>query len=95
MIQLTFAEWLTIIGMMWSVLAAACVGTFAILKWFSKRFASIEAKIEEVEEKIIDKLEYHEKYDDQRFASMSNDIWSLRVRGAARDGLNITQNGKS
>lgn len=47
-------------------------------------------------EKILEKLEYHEKHDDQRFnqitseiqnrsTSFMNDIWAIKLRNAAID----------
>lgn len=41
-----------------------------------------------VTEKIlVDKLEYHERHDDVRFLGIRNDLWDIRVRNAAKDGL--------
>lgn len=44
----------------------------------------------------MDKLDYHEKHDDSRFNdlkqdiySVTNDVWALRVRNAAREGLDL------
>jgi len=77
--------------------------TVATLAWgasqyFARQFNSIRAlidnKIEKLELNILNKLEYHEKHDDQRFASVNNDIWDIRVRNAARDGHTPPIRGK-
>ena len=66
---------------------AGIVWTFAW--WLSNKFNSMMAtfynKIDSVGAVILDKLEYHEKHDDKRFQQVSNDIWDIRVRNAARD----------
>lgn len=63
----------------------------------SKTKEMIFKKLEEVTEKIMNKLEYHERHDDQRFHDIadnmnkrfnatSDDIWAIKVRNAAIDG---------
>lgn len=60
--------------------------------WLSGQFSNLRglifSQIEKLDQKISDKLEYHERHDDQRFIDMRNDIWDIRVRNAARDGVN-------
>lgn len=68
------------------------VGSVWTLAWFlQSKFSALSSKlydkIERSMQQILDKLEYHEKYDDQRFMAISNDLWDIRVRNAARDGL--------
>lgn len=36
---------------------------------------------------LLEKIEYHERHDDQRFAAISNDLWTLKLHNAARYGL--------
>lgn len=67
------------------------VGTLSSLVWWlSKQFTYvrrlIHEEIEKVKEILISKIEYHEQHDDQRFIALSNDIWELKVRNAAKDG---------
>lgn len=61
--------------------------------WFSKKFNevhdNIDNKTKELERNIVKKLEYHERHDDVRFADIKNDVWDIRVRNAARDGVSI------
>lgn len=37
-------------------------------------------------DRLTEKLEYHEKHDDIRFENLSNRIWGIELRNAARDG---------
>lgn len=53
----------------------------------SNQFSRIFSKLETTRDQILDKLEYHERHDDQRFAQISNDLWMLRLRQAAKDGV--------
>lgn len=59
--------------------------------WLSSKFSqiqdSIHNQIEKLEEKFIEKIEYHEKHDDQRFMAISNDLWEIKMRNAAIKGL--------
>lgn len=40
-----------------------------------------------VEKAIVDKLEYHERHDDDRFGQIRNDLAELRIRNASKDAL--------
>lgn len=78
---------------------AAMLSSVAGLAWFiSSQFTnvrslvydtrrSLSSQITEMEKDIVNKLEYHEQHDDKRFNAVNNDIWDIRVRNAARDGL--------
>lgn len=59
--------------------------------WLSGQFSEIRALVYQqmlrVETNILNKLEYHEKHDDTRFSNIQNDLWDIRVRNAAKDGL--------
>lgn len=59
--------------------------------WLSGKFSEIKAlvyqQISRVELNILNKLEYHEKHDDTRFTDIQNNLWDIRVRNAAKDGL--------
>lgn len=79
------------------ILVAAAVGVFvggtvwALAWWLSGQFSEIRsfvyAQTNRIEQTILNKLEYHEKHDDQRFTGIRNDLWDIRVRNAAKDGL--------
>lgn len=79
------------------ILVGIAVGIFvggtvwALAWWLSGQFSLIRnlvyEQINKVGDSILSKLEYHEKHDDARFASISNDLWDLRVRDAAVRGV--------
>lgn len=76
---------------------ATIVTTVGSLTWFiSAQFSKVRslvyelrsylyARIEETESKISNKLEYHEKHDDQRFEAITKDLWEIRLRNASKD----------
>lgn len=68
------------------------VGSIAGLGWFmSRQLAHIKDFVystsETVKKSMIEKLEYHERHDDKRFSDIVDDIWELRLRYAAVEGL--------
>lgn len=64
---------------------------FAI--WLQLQFSStkdmIHSRVSELEAKVLNKLEYHEKHDDRRFSEIHNEIWEMKVLNAAQSGVNI------
>ena len=85
-----------VISLIVSGMVSGLVGLVTLVWWLSKQFSSVRHlvydKVEKVYEKIdqsmreiSNKLEYHEQHDDKRFSQISNDLWSTRVRNAARD----------
>lgn len=82
----------------WLAIAASVIGSFGAVamlfwtssQWLSKQFSAtrhlIDEKIEKLEQNILEKLEYHEKHDDQRFESLQNRVWDIQVRNASKDG---------
>lgn len=46
--------------------------------WFSSQFGKIYEKMNDVQKNILDKLEYHERHDDARFADVQNQMWQVR-----------------
>lgn len=66
--------------------------------WLSRQFSNVKAivfsKLEKMEETIKNQLEYHEKHDDDRFAEIRNDIWSIRLENATR-GFHKKSNGET
>ncbi len=65
------------------------VWRFAI--WIQQQFAQMKdythLRISELENKVLTKLEYHEKHDDQRFSEVHNEIWEIKVLNAASKGI--------
>jgi len=93
--------WLTHLSLEWILAGSASVLLYAIfLTWFlANRFNSQERsfikKMDELYDKIIEKLDYHERHDDARFSaiqqdiqaratSVMNDIWTLKLNQASR-----------
>lgn len=72
------------------ILAAGSVIVGAVW-WLSAQFSflrnMIYTKAEELRLQLTSKFEYHEKHDDERFGNISNDLWAIRMRNAARDGV--------
>lgn len=66
--------------------------------WLSKQFASLREliyhKVDQLENNFIQKLEYHERHDDNRFSDLQNDIWEMRLRNAAAKGIIVEELNK-
>lgn len=54
---------------------------------FDEVHDNIDQKVNSLEKNIIQKLEYHERHDDERFGAIDRAVWDIRIRNAARDGL--------
>lgn len=68
-------------------IVAGVVATVATMTWFlAGQFNKMRLYTEVMFEKIMNKLEYHERHDDQRFGELRDDIWEIRLRNAAKDG---------
>lgn len=65
--------------------------------WLNKQFSDtkkvIFERLDRMQEAFMGKLEYHERHDDQRFHDVTNDIWAIKVRNAAIDGIRAKNNG--
>lgn len=76
---------------MFGAALAALGSVWGIGRWLDARFYSIQSlllnKMEKMQEVILGKLDYHEKHDDQRFATVNNDLVALRIRNAQRDAV--------
>lgn len=59
--------------------------------WLSGKFGEIRglvyASAEKTREVLLNKLEYHERHDDDRFSQIREDLSEIRVRNAAKDTL--------
>jgi hypothetical protein len=82
-----WTPFLVAIGLMGSFLAYMLGATM----WLSRQFFSLKSLIyeqtEQTKQIILDKLEYHERHDDERFQNIVKDIWQIRVRNASIDKL--------
>lgn len=55
--------------------------------WLAVQFKEIRKEIQQQGEKLLEKLEYHERHDDKRFSDIVNSLWELRLRNAAMEGI--------
>ena len=74
----------------------AMLGSVGSLAWFiAGQFTNvrklIHETIERTENVLLNKIEYHERHDDQRFSAITRDLWDVRVRNAARDGISTPE----
>jgi hypothetical protein len=90
-----------LVGAVVSLIGALLGFLWSVTAWISKQFATnrelVYDKFEQLQKFITDKIEYHEKHDDERFdavakeltvmrSDISRDIWELRLRNAMVDG---------
>ena len=82
------------VGLFLTIFAAV----WSLAWWLSGKFNTVTALIYNQVEKLTahfnKKLEYHEQHDDQRFATISNDLWEIKVRAAALKGIYLNTDEK-
>lgn len=70
---------------------AAVTAVWGLAMWLTKQFSTLKGQLYDKIDKsvgmILDKLEYHERHDDQRFAALGQDLTDLRIRNATADAL--------
>lgn len=75
------------------ILVALAVGVFvggtvwALAWWLSGQFSEVRNLVYAQMTRILEKLEYHEKHDDQRFGQMREDLAEIRIRNASKDTI--------
>lgn len=93
MTDLTIADTAVLTGITFTVVSTTIGAIWSLAWWLSKQFGSIKNLVYQqssaLQSIFFQKLDYHEKHDDERFQSISNDLWMLRLRNAARDGVDI------
>lgn len=87
------SDWNVILGVLGTgMVILTTIWRFAI--WIQQQFNSVKDYVDkrftELEAKVINKIEYHEKHDDHRFAEIHNEIWQLKVLDAARNGISMS-----
>ena len=86
-------EWSTL-GIVFTVLSTVAGLTW----WLSGQFSTLKSLMLEkigLSAKIItEKIEYHERHDDDRFSQIREDLSELRIRNAAKDALMTTMIAK-
>lgn len=79
-------DWATL-GVVLTIVTAVSSLTW----WLSGQFSSVKnlihARLEAASRIILDKLEYHEKHDDDRFSDMRKQLADIQLRNATKDVL--------
>lgn len=74
-----------------TTLSAGISVAVGLAYWIQKQFTAthrhIDLKSEQTEKILLEKIEYHERHDDQRFSQINNDLWTIKLQNAARYGL--------
>ena len=73
-------------GALATFLVALFSAEWVFIIWLSRQFTKVYCKMDELADKILGKLEYHERHDDVRFDNIRKDIFSVQLRNAAKDG---------
>ena len=76
----------TLVGYLGTIIALVGSMTWWLSVQLNNLKSLIFAQTTEVKESILNKLEYHEKHDDERFSNLDKRIWEMQVRNAAIDG---------
>lgn len=75
----------------WNIIAVvvAVVGSIlGLARWIFGQFASLKTFVFDQSEKLLNKLEYHERHDDSRFGEVNKAIQNIMIQNAvlsARD----------
>jgi len=54
-------------------------GVWVLRGWFASQFTKFYDRMEKMETNIMNKLEYHERHDDNRFGSLDNRLWEIKM----------------
>lgn len=79
--NLSLTDWMALIGVYLTILGAF----WGFSKYLNERFSAMQDKLDKFVDKLLEKLEYHERHDDTRFATLQKELWELRLRNAAMD----------
>lgn len=87
------SEWSALLNVALGTLTGTVATVWYLSWWLSSKFDSLKNLIYSESEKtrteLTGKLEYHEKHDDSRFSRVDSEIWAIKMRNAARDGLAV------
>lgn len=82
---------LTVILALLSPLGIILGAVWGFAIWMSRQFATLKdliyTKIDALEKTLLNKLEYHERHDDTRFSEVHRELWEIKLRNAAIEGL--------
>src|SRR5690349_6548366 len=83
-------DWISPISNLVTFLFTMIGAAGTMMWWLSGQFDSQRSfflrEMKLVQTAIMDKLEYHERHDDRRFAEVKDDIFGIQLRNAAIDG---------
>lgn len=60
-------------------------GQWKLSNWLSRQFSEVKSEMYRIRDELLRKIEYHEEHDDRRFGQIHDDIWTIKVRNAAKD----------
>lgn len=90
-----FSDTLTIAGIIVSGLISIGTLTWWLAGQFTSLRAFVELKVNQVEQALSDKIEYHERHDDQRFNDLNNRLWELKLQSIVLDRTNGQEKHKT
>jgi len=73
---MTLQDWspaVEVIGVVIAILGAQ----WRLSSWLTKQFESVKVLVYSVEQKVLEKLEYHERHDDRRFGEIHDRMWQI------------------
>lgn len=69
-----------------TVAGAAGTVVFGFFKLISSQISRLSEKMDEGNKELMKQLNYHEQHDDKRFSDIFNELWTIKVRNAVKDG---------
>lgn len=71
-------EWSPVVEIV-GIILAILTAQWRLSSWLGKQFDSVKDLVYTMEDRILDKLEYHERHDDQRFADINNNLVKIQL----------------
>lgn len=88
-------DWVNSITQIVIALLTVLGGLWAFAMWLTRRFKEVTDLVFKKTEEILNKLEYHERHDDRRFAAVTDDLWTIRLENASRHNQNVFPRNKA
>lgn len=83
--MITLTDWSVFFGALFVIVSTTIATTLWLNSQFTLMKDFIRSQDDQTRKEILNKLEYHEQHDDQRFRSIDNEMWAIKVRNASRD----------
>lgn len=83
--------WIAAGGLVITIIGTAWKLSGSLNKQFDEARELVYRKFDELNKTLSDRIDYHEKHDDERFQNVRNDIWDIRVLNAARDAIPLAK----